>query len=147
MGTRCLTVVREKEKSRDIIVMYRQYDGYPEGHGKELADFLADFTVVNGISTNTPKRSANGMGCLAAQIVAHFKTEIGNFYLHSSGTRDCGEEFIYTIYQKDGNLMLKVQAGAVTYFGMSGTHQDDMKSLYHGPISQFSPDKLQTAAP
>jgi hypothetical protein len=147
MGTRSLTLVRDTEKSKDIIVLYRQYDGYPEGHGKDLSDFLADFAVVNGISSNTPKRAANGMGCLAAQIVAHFKTEIGNFYLYPSGTRDCGEEYIYTVYseKKQGGLMLKVQAGAVTFFGLPGTKQDNMPVLYQGPLAEFDPEGAKTA--
>lgn len=52
--------------------MYRQYDGYPSGHGQELADYLKTFRITNGISGD-PINTANGMACLAAQIVAHFK--------------------------------------------------------------------------
>ena len=50
MGTRSLTVVRETEGAKDICVLYRQMDGYPTGHGAELKEFLAPFTVVNGYS-------------------------------------------------------------------------------------------------
>lgn len=99
MGTRCLTIV--KERGQEVLVMYRQMDGYPEGHGAELKEFLADKVMVNGIG-GTDKNIFNGMGCLAGQIVAHFKTEPGNFYLHPSGTRGVGEEYIYYVTAKLG---------------------------------------------
>ena len=70
MGTRSLTIFQEKE---EIAVLYRQFDGYPEGHGRELAEFLSGYKFTKGKIDN-PK-TANGMDCLAAQIVAHFKTE------------------------------------------------------------------------
>ena len=40
MGTRSLTFVYNDNK-KPIINLYRQYDGYPSGHGAELAEFLA----------------------------------------------------------------------------------------------------------
>lgn len=137
MGTRSLTVV-EDGKGREVLVMYRQYDGYPSGHGEELAAFLKPFTVVNGLGDDR-RKVANGMGCLAAQIVAHFKTEPGTFYLYPSGTRDYGEEYVYTVKSdSNGGINLKVQAGSVTYFGMPGTKQEAMPTLYDGPVSGFS---------
>ncbi|NCZ29278.1 MAG: hypothetical protein EBX70_06195 [Betaproteobacteria bacterium] len=42
------------------------------------------------------------MGCLAAQMVAHFKTEVGNFYLHAPILdRDDGQDFEYHVYEKE----------------------------------------------
>ena len=99
MGTRCLTIVQDR--GQEVMVMYRQMDGYPEGHGAELKAFLADKVMVNGIGRDS-KDVFNGMGCLACQIVAHFKTAPGDFYLHPSGTRDVGEEYIYYVKAKLG---------------------------------------------
>lgn len=82
--------------------MYRQFDGYLEGHGKDLADFLSGFKLVNGISGDEPPKFANGMGCLAAQVVAHFKNEPGGIYIHAAGTRDVWEEYIYFVSGKTG---------------------------------------------
>ena len=108
MGTGCLTVMYDTSKS-EIAVMYRQFDGYPEGHGQELADFLNGFEIVNGISEEREKM-ANGGGCLAAQIVAHFKDSVGGFYLHPAGTRECGEEYIYHVYPETGKgVSVKVE--------------------------------------
>ena len=70
MGTRSLTFVYEGEKP--IVNMYRQFDGYPSGHGAELAEFLTSFDeVVNGLPVGDNRRLANGMGCLAAQMIAN----------------------------------------------------------------------------
>ncbi len=87
--------------------MYRQYDGYLSSYGMDLAKFLQDFTVVNGYNSLTPKRSANGMGCLAAQLISHFKDGIGNIYIHHPNDKDCGEEFTYTIYEEDGKVCIR----------------------------------------
>jgi len=96
MGTRCLTVFNT-EKGKEIVVMYRQHDGYPDGHGKELAEFLSGFKLVNGMRGDEPPKFANGMSCLAAQVVAKFKDEPGSIYLYPAGTRDTGEEYIYIV--------------------------------------------------
>lgn len=101
MGTRSLTIVKDQD-NKPIIKMYRQYDGYPSVHGQELAEFLKGIRIVNGIGSDRDK-IANGMNCLAAQIVAHFKQEVGGFYLHPptrSKRGAYGEEYTYTVYFK-----------------------------------------------
>ena len=40
MGTRNLTIVRSKRK--DKVIQYGQWDGYPEGQGRTIADFLKE---------------------------------------------------------------------------------------------------------
>ena len=49
MGTRSLTYVYDNDDV-PVVCMYRQFDGYPTGHGSELAHFLVPFKIVNGIS-------------------------------------------------------------------------------------------------
>lgn len=108
MGTRSLTVFVDGES--EISVLYRQYDGYPKGHGKALAEFLAGARMVNGISGNG--RAFNGMSDLAVRVITHLKgdaEDAGQFYLHPGKTRDCGEEYVYYIAGKAGKpLSLKV---------------------------------------
>lgn len=97
MGTRSLTIMYQSpnEGGKEIVVLYRQMDGGPEWHGKELTKFLKKFTITCG---NTgQKNQANGGECLAAQIIAHFKKGIGMFYLLPAGTRDCGELYRYHV--------------------------------------------------
>lgn len=132
MGTRSLTTALNN-KGEEIMVLYRQYDGYPSGHGQDLKNFLEDFQICNGFGREQETgKWANGMGCLAAQLVSHFKTEIGEFYLHKSGTRDICEEYIYTITENDDHKL-----NMTVFETYSGG-----KVLYNGPIKQFDPDKL-----
>jgi len=106
MGTRSLTHILEDKKT--LTTMYRQYDGYLSGHGNDLAEFLKDFKVVNGYSGDTTKL-ANGMGCLTAQLIAHFKKECGNIYIYPPNTKDCWEEYTYFVYLKENKLHIKVK--------------------------------------
>ena len=123
MGTRSLTVFVEDGK--EFAVMYRQMDGYPNGgHGQELAEFLAGRKIVNGISMADGPRIANGMGCLAAQVVAHFKDEPGSIYLMAPGTRAVWEEFIYRVSGGAGDVEANVEV-------LDG----DEKTLFSGPAS------------
>jgi hypothetical protein len=102
MGTRSLTFVYEKYANKPFLCMYRQFDGYRDGHGKELAEFLAPIEICNGIGDEKAGTAANGMGCLAAQLVTHFKGPhgIGGFYLHSPELgQDAGQEYEYHVYE------------------------------------------------
>ena len=47
MGTRSITVF-EDEDGEEIARLYRQMDGYPEGHGLDMAHFLEGNQIVNG---------------------------------------------------------------------------------------------------
>jgi len=154
MGTRSLTVFVDtwehegQQCSEEIVVMYRQMDGGPKWHGSELKEFLKQYRLVNGIGGNPKTKIANGMGCLAAQAIAHFKRNsdtgelsAGGFYLYKAGTRDAGEEYIYTVYpgKKEGTINLKVTCGDVTMFGLPGTKEENMPVLYDGPVTRFFP--------
>lgn len=105
MGTRSLTRVKD-DAGNIILTMYRQMDGYVEGgHGDELVAFLEGMVITNEITLgNQPEKSANGIECLAAQLVAHFKTGVGSIYLYPSDSLD--EEFNYTIELVDGEVTL-----------------------------------------
>jgi hypothetical protein len=99
MGTRSLTFVYDGEKP--MINMYRQFDGYPSGHGSELAEFLTPMQVINGIGSEQNKvgRFANGMGCLAAQMIAYFKNSVGGFYIHPVTDTDCWQDYEYHVFE------------------------------------------------
>ena len=115
MGTRSLTTFKEDHNNEEIVVLYRQFDGYPEGHGIDLFRFLNKMNMVNGIAGGEKRKISNGMSCLAAQMIAYFKDEPGGFYLYRADTRDVGEEYVYTIYvnhNDDDNknkIMVKVE--------------------------------------
>ena len=134
MGTRSLTVFNDTYENKEICVLYRQYDGYPEGHGTDLLNFLKDMKVVNGINSENEKwKISNGMDCLAAQIVSHFKSGPGYFYINRADTRDVGEEFIYTLYYKNNDLHIKVED---TYEN-DDIKQPDGHLLFDGIINEY----------
>ena len=130
MGTRSLTVFQEEKGGDDIVVMYRQMDGYPTGHGDELAQFLKNGVIVNGLSMgdyrSRDRKLFNGMGCLAAAVVAHFKDGAGSIYLYPAKSRGCGEEYIYYIYPQNGKIWLTVESA----YG-------DNPTIYDGHINEF----------
>ena len=141
MGTRSLTRVFEKwedtkgkEQRQPIVCMYRQYDGYISGHGHELAQFLEPFTIVNGIGLDNKRKIANGMGCLAAQLIAHFKDCPGNIYLYSTDAKDCWQEYEYEIEKTKGKLI-------ITIYG--NTKWDEKKDKYEWEqLFHGSPEQL-----
>ena len=140
MGTRSLTFVYEESKSGEkpeaIINMYRQYDGYPTGHGAELAEFLNSGRVVNGINGMGKERQFNGMGCLAAQLVANFKKESGGFYIHPVSQKNCGQDYEYHIYNIDGEFKIEVYYCGCNMFGNSG-NPEDVEFVFNGSLPEF----------
>lgn len=121
MGTRSTTKINDEE-GNTLVTLYRQYDGYPSGHGQELADFLKDRTIINGFSGQTAKTHANGMGCLAAQLIAYLKGDrIGNVYVTNEGD---SQEYNYTIYTKNGQLYIRAES-------------EEYGFLYDGTASEF----------
>jgi hypothetical protein len=116
MGTRSLTFIYEDsfpgESTPKLVNMYRQYDGYPTGHGAELAEFLL-------------KTEHNGMSCLAASMIAHFKQSIGGFYIYPTNSTDCGQEYEYHISENQAEIY------ETSYDGSS------KKEIFNGSWTEF----------
>jgi hypothetical protein len=103
MSTRSLTFVYDGKSP--IVCMYRQMDGYPAGMGKELAEFLAPFKIVSGLCmAETQSAIANGMSCLAAQMVRHFKSGAGSIYLVPTKKANHGQAYEYHIYEDEVSI-------------------------------------------
>ena len=98
MSTRALTVVYN-EDDQPLVIIYCHSDGYPDGHGADLAKILKDRIIVNGIEIPEQENASNGMGCLAATIVAKLKKGIGGIYLQADIEEDYGQEYEYHIWQ------------------------------------------------
>lgn len=115
MGTRSITRVKD-ELGQSVAAIYRQYDGYLSGHGADLREGFGLFKIINGLGKDTTN-VANGMGCLAAQIVAKLKTKAGGVYLVPTDADD--EEFVYEIYPSKtcGRVMVKMSGHGFTYDG------------------------------
>jgi hypothetical protein len=125
MGTRSLTFVKN-EDNEPIINMYRQYDGYPSGMGVDLLEFLDGLHMVNGIRVGEKKRIANGVHCLAAQLVSHFKADAGGIYLYPTTDTNCWQEYEYHIQLVENSkgkevLHIKVYDNAESKWLFQGT--------------------------
>lgn len=103
MSTRAVTFVYTETKFSEpvepIVKLYTHGDGYPGAYGLKLAQFINSKKIVNGFPTDI-NGVANGMDCLAAQIVAHFKQRAGNYYLiplyRSNNDKDF--DYVYHIF-------------------------------------------------
>tara|TARA_R100000231_G_scaffold97174_1_gene72655 strand:+ start:78 stop:494 length:417 start_codon:yes stop_codon:yes gene_type:complete len=63
-----------------IVSIYHHFDGYPEYLGVTLASYLEDKKITNGLGKDR-EHCFNGLGCMAASIVAELKDEPGNVYI------------------------------------------------------------------
>lgn len=96
-----------------VCCVYKHFDGYIEGLGHSLAEWLKGMTLINGISNREQEGHdyANGIGCLAAKWIADNKTETGDIYMCGS---DAYEEYNYDV------ILQRQQMS-----GMNGTKADD----------------------
>ena len=128
MGTRSNTVIYDEYHGNgsavEILNLYRQMDGYIEGHGVDLLKFLEPITIVNGITTGMTN-IANGSGCLAAQLVAHFKNGVGGFYIQTPMGDENENDYTYKIYVSGGPV----------YISMQVWHWDDL--IFSGNVPEF----------
>ena len=138
MGTRSLTRIFESEKGKEIICLYRQFDGYPEGMGKDIFDAFHEWQFCNGISGENacarckkqdyedihqkpkayqyhefvPQKFSNGIHCFAATFVGKLKGDrIGNVYLYPPKTKDAGQEYEYHLWLAGGTKKHDVPTG------------------------------------
>lgn len=126
MGTRSNTIVLDGKAK--LVNMYRHMDGYPSGHGIALVEFLRGLKLCNGFGLKQcTGRWANGAGCLAAQMVAHFKNGIGGFYL--SPINDGGNDYTYEVHVETPDMGGE---GRVTVAVKTGR-----KTLFKGDVEQF----------
>lgn len=95
MGTRSKTsfIKRIGDKRECLVSVYQQYDGYIEGVGYEIANYILSKKIINGICGDT-KDKANGFGCLIAQFIRDFKTDVGGLYII---TEDDTQEYNYNV--------------------------------------------------
>jgi len=126
MGTRSTTNILDENGNR-LLCIYQQFDGYIEGGvGEKLIRLLEDRVVVNGYTMeDKERRNFNGMSCLAADVVAHFKDGIGGAYIQALDEDYVGS-YDYTIScigdgkdSKPQRLKIKMQSyGEVIYDGL-----------------------------
>lgn len=131
MGTRSTTKFIEKreEKLTPLVNIYEQWDGYIEGKGYDLADFLKSKTIINGISRGQDTSDyANGFGCLIAQYIKEFKKGVGGLYI---ADLDNKQEYNYeVIFDED------------KYFSGNYDSIDDLVIIKVDTIFEGTPSEL-----
>ena len=88
MATRAMISIAKREEgvsfseipNKTIVDIYHHWDGYPEGLGVTLASYLNDYHIVNGMGRENDNLF-NGIGCMAASIVAELKDGPGDVYI------------------------------------------------------------------
>jgi hypothetical protein len=132
MGTRSLTFVKEDGKA--LVAIYRQYDGYISGQGRDLANILKGRRMVNGIpGAADSKTMFNGPGCMSAQIVRQLKgDEAGGIYIVPV-TEDTGYvDYVYTI-----NTNREGKGFEMTFTNPLVTVECWGKEIFKGTVDQF----------
>ena len=118
MATRALINIVERKEGRSFsktlqptdihTQVYKHYDGYPNVLGVTLASYLDGCEIRNGIPNEYQGPIANGINCLAAQLVSWLKQEPGDVYLQPPNHIDI-EDFIYYIWVKqDEEVMISI---------------------------------------
>ena len=112
MATRAIIRVAEREEGVSFseqtdkirVQIYHHYDGYPEGLGVTLANYLNPKKIVNGIPLK-PTSSvdlANGMGCLTASLIKYLKEAPGNVYVDYPYQDRFDIDYTYYIWGTEG---------------------------------------------
>lgn len=133
MGTRSTTTIIDNDGQR-LVMIYRQFDGYPTGMGADIKNILDDgkAKLVNGYGLDQDNPQIfNGMGDLAAYLIGKLKTSgektIGNVYIFPPDNG--GEEYNYTLSVKNDQVHLTLEG-----------HGYD---LYDGPLVDFDPEEAE----
>ena len=111
MATRAIIRVAEREEGVSFseqtdnirVQIYHHYDGYPEGLGVTLANYLGPKKIVNGLPVGAGSVDvANGMGCLTASLIKHLKEKPGNVYVDYPYQDRFDIEYTYYIWGTEG---------------------------------------------
>ena len=111
MATRAIIRVAEREEGVSFseqtdkirVQIYHHYDGYPEGLGVTLANYLDNKKIVNGLPVGAGSVDvANGMGCLTASLIKYLKDAPGNVYIDYPNAERIDIDYTYYIWGTEG---------------------------------------------
>lgn len=104
MGTRSITYFLDEEKEA-FASIYRQYDGYPSGHGQDIYKILGSKILVNGYSDAATQ--TNGIHCAAAMLISGLKDGCGGIYLYGPDAEE--QEYVYKIWPEIDGLYMSIR--------------------------------------
>lgn len=111
-------IVRDMNKKADLVIIYDHYGKWPMGKPRDLAKYLSDMRIGNGIpgGMRDCSKFASGPGCLAAKVVSFLKdmNDAGGIYLEAAAN----EAVRYIIEADYNNIKIKVIIiGEVVFHG------------------------------
>jgi len=109
MGTRATIKIARREEGvsfsekpdKYMVSIYQHFDGYPEGLGVTLASYLDDKKITNGLGVDRNAPIFNGLGCLAASLIAELKEEAGNIYIEDPERPSGWIDYEYYVWGDD----------------------------------------------
>ena len=138
MATRAMISVAKREEgvsfseepNKTIVDIYHHWDGYPEGLGVTLADYLNGKKVTNGLGRDND-HVFNGLGCMAASIIEHLKDGPGNIYIEDPECPHTWIDYDYYVWGDDHkDIWISIFDGNECIF--VGKPRDLLKKYYQG---------------
>lgn len=112
MGTRSITHIHEMEGLGDeeiVCSFFRHWDGYPEGHGQDILNFVEGKRLVNGIGSDFEEGvDFNRAGTFAVPFMQYIQNESGCEVI-PTGAKNYGEEYTYHVYFRNGKFQVMVE--------------------------------------
>ena len=136
MGTRATIKIAKREEGvsfsekpeKTIVEIYNHYDGYPQGLGVTLADYLDGYHIVNGLGREDDKLF-NGLGCMAASIITYLKDGPGNIYIEDPDKPHTWIDYDYYVWGDDHkDIWISIFDGSECIF--VGKPRDLLKKYY-----------------
>jgi len=127
MGTRSTVQILD-ESGATLVSLYIQYDGYPDGVGRQIASTFDGAQLVNGFSPGSPTHQVNGMGDAAVRAVVALKlwgpegkdwNKPGNIYIEKEPG---AQEYNYKLFPKGSELHLSVEGYGETFSGSCSSY-------------------------
>ena len=108
MATRAMISIAKREEgvsfseepNQTIVDIYHHWDGYPEGLGVTLASYLDGYRITNGLGRDN-EYVFNGLGCLAASLIAELKDGPGNIYIEDPNVPHTWIDYDYYVWGDD----------------------------------------------
>ena len=109
MATRASIQFTNKE-GQTLVTIYKHYDGYPQGLGKDILNIISNKPITNGIPGGSKLgESFNGFGCLVASFISLMKDDVGNIYIEpQSNFGEMNEDYLYIVQEQSDGCSVKV---------------------------------------
>lgn len=99
--------LQNEDKTKIVCSFFRHCDGYPSGHGDDLAAWLKDKNLVNGMGADFMRgRDFNRAGSMAVHLMHHID-DVSGCEVTPTGNNAPDAEYIYSIRFEDDTFYLQ----------------------------------------